>query len=987
MESDFGAPLADDYEQDYSSYGRAHCDLSLEDDWDSDDNHDFASVAEDTYIDDAASAKRRKGGRRRSRGAATAAKSHRNTSFYDYVLCWPVDKVGRSALLELPGPAVASLRTEYIFAGEEQYVAYMMATVLEEVRALLSQAVPANNARKSFLNKSPSDGAPFSATLASYDDGKQAYNSCLVMLQVCAAGGLRVQEQQYSRPGSVFLMTLQQPEENKDPFSFFAAVSIGGKYLSDDGSLLCLWVHRSVFQKIIAGDIGESFRRLSKKKIRVSDSSIAVCGVDFYLEPIANVLSHQRMAAGLQDYPAGRGCDFLRAVLGTGRATAGAPRQHIRFHDCNGSDDEARGSSAGLSSQAPVGSDDPTSTTLPQVQHQEIVASLNAAQKAALLEMCAGLCLSSSCAARIRLVQGPPGTGKTQLTCSFLHVLQTGGYRALVAAPSNRAVCVLLERLLLTKGHEYSGSARSKGLAAVDKRWSRVSPNDVSDGHREQLETIASRRTIRLIGVGDKLDIAELIEPSSGGAPAARPKESGLESINAAIDAFALPASNSDVFCCNYRERLRRVLQLLAGVRSGASALPEQLLPFIFKQLSKIEIRISIDLVGCSRGRGHDEFRDTIWRALDLAGAASRASSSPSATLSRVLELCGWLADSVLGTYSYDDVVSSLLQSCDILFCTLCSSALSAVKKSLCWDSSGSVHNPLDYVVVDEAANCLEAEAIVPLFLFPRNIVFVGDPQQLPATVNSRDISGSGKDMSIMQRLMTPAPQGPGHAYSLLTTQYRMHPKIASFPNQQFYEGRLATADEVIARPAFFTHPPCGAGAARILSEVTAFIDVGDKSNAQLESNVPASISNVSEAAAAAALLAAIDGTRTVDVCSCARVITFYSAQVRVIKEQLRLRGLGGVSVSTVDSFQGSEADIIVLSFVRCNERSSIGFLSDFRRLNVAITRARQRLYCVGSLRTLLLSSSPGGGEKSPVNALAEHYSGGGLVFSAATLR
>ena len=83
-------------------------------------------------------------------------------------------------------------------------------------------------------------------------------------------------------------------------------------------------------------------------------------------------------------------------------------------------------------------------------------------------------------------------------------------------------------------------------------------------------------------------------------------------------------------------------------------------------------------------------------------------------------------------------------------------------------------------------------------------------------------------------------------------------------------------------------------------------------------------------------------------------VISFYSAQVTLIR-QMHASGAAGshrcVKIDTVDSFQGSEADIIILSFVRSS--SSIGFLRDFRRLNVALTRARKALFVVCDTKSL----------------------------------
>ena len=83
-------------------------------------------------------------------------------------------------------------------------------------------------------------------------------------------------------------------------------------------------------------------------------------------------------------------------------------------------------------------------------------------------------------------------------------------------------------------------------------------------------------------------------------------------------------------------------------------------------------------------------------------------------------------------------------------------------------------------------------------------------------------------------------------------------------------------------------------------------------------------------------------------------VITPYAAQARLLREKLPLAEL---EIDTVDGFQGREKEAIVISLVRSNERGEIGFLSDLRRMNVAMTRARRKLLIIGDSATL--SSEP----------------------------
>jgi superfamily I DNA and/or RNA helicase len=87
------------------------------------------------------------------------------------------------------------------------------------------------------------------------------------------------------------------------------------------------------------------------------------------------------------------------------------------------------------------------------------------------------------------------------------------------------------------------------------------------------------------------------------------------------------------------------------------------------------------------------------------------------------------------------------------------------------------------------------------------------------------------------------------------------------------------------------------------------------------------------------------------------RIITFYQAQAALLKNSLAKRNFHKVLVATVDSSQGCEADTVIVSFTRSNNNKGVlraaGFLSDDRRINVALTRGKHQLICVGNASTL----------------------------------
>ncbi len=77
--------------------------------------------------------------------------------------------------------------------------------------------------------------------------------------------------------------------------------------------------------------------------------------------------------------------------------------------------------------------------------------------------------------------------------------------------------------------------------------------------------------------------------------------------------------------------------------------------------------------------------------------------------------------------------------------------------------------------------------------------------------------------------------------------------------------------------------------------------------------------------------------------------ISPYAGQVAAAKELLPK----SMRISTIDSFQGQEKETIILSLVRSNDDGEIGFLKDYRRMNVAITRAKEQLFIIGDSATI----------------------------------
>lgn len=269
-------------------------------------------------------------------------------------------------------------------------------------------------------------------------------------------------------------------------------------------------------------------------------------------------------------------------------------------------------------------------------------------------------------------------------------------------------------------------------------------------------------------------------------------------------------------------------------------------------------------------------------------------------------------------------------------------STLNSCRSRLMEEAFGrnSSHN-FSCVLLDEATQCTEVEALLSLQYQTSKLILVGDPMQLPATVMSQDAADRGFQESLFERFYNYLNQeaDPKPIFTL-NEQRRMHSEICWFPSNYFYGGKLRPVVGLDAKYAPFPLIP--------------YLVFNIEDSPEASEGTSTSWLNHGEAAFVAHLCLAI--SRLVGDASLG-VITPYQAQKAAITEQLQesfAPTTATFDVNTVDGFQGQERDVIVLSCVRAyNPRGNIGFVADARRLNVAITRARKALYICGHLDSL----------------------------------
>jgi senataxin len=209
--------------------------------------------------------------------------------------------------------------------------------------------------------------------------------------------------------------------------------------------------------------------------------------------------------------------------------------------------------------------------------------------------------------------------------------------------------------------------------------------------------------------------------------------------------------------------------------------------------------------------------------------------------------------------------------------------------------------------------------------------------------------SGTAYGRSLFQRL-----QEGGVPVYMLTSQYRMHPRICLYPSQQFYGGALRNAGRTCSMQSIFgAEVGMSIRGCRFKLGHYCFMDVGW--GTEREELIGHSRANYEEALVVCNVVEGVVKGLLPGLKPNVGVITPYIAQRGVIEDQLGRRGIDTTAceVNTVDGFQGREKDVIVLSCVRAMADRGLGFVSDEKRMNVALTRAKYSLIIVGHAQTL----------------------------------
>lgn len=257
-----------------------------------------------------------------------------------------------------------------------------------------------------------------------------------------------------------------------------------------------------------------------------------------------------------------------------------------------------------------------------------------------------------------------------------------------------------------------------------------------------------------------------------------------------------------------------------------------------------------------------------------------------------------------------------------------------------------------DLVVMDEAGQAIEPSCWIPI-LQGKRCILAGDPCQLAPVILSRKALEGGLGVSLLERAST---LHEGVLATKLTTQYRMNDAISSWASKEMYSGLLKSSstvashllvDSPFVKPTWITQCPL-----LLLDTRMPYGSLSVGCEEHLDPAGTGSFYNEGEADIVVQHVSSLifSGVRPTAIA----VQSPYVAQVQLLRERLdELPEADGVEIATIDSFQGREADAVIISMVRSNTLGAVGFLGDSRRTNVAITRARKHVAVVCDSSTI----------------------------------
>ena len=554
------------------------------------------------------------------------------------------------------------------------------------------------------------------------------------------------------------------------------------------------------------------------------------------------------------------------------------------------------------------------------------------------------------------LIKGPPGTGKTAVIAEIaLQILKhQPKARILLTSQSNVAVDHALSQIAKASTDQPPAMVRygrAEKITDAGKHW-----------------TLGQRVRRWRKHVARKCDA--VIEELRNAERALRRSPSKVDSPDPEHSDKSAPVQEWVAEAMTLAEQLREYKEELLALGTGVSTATRQTLEAAVT-VARDELRTQLTALNgllpepyapdqLASLTDEDALAAVATRAAAAAGPAVEAQTPQERERRRLRELRAtitqWKSVAGLGA----DFAELVAKSARIVAATC---TMSGKRKVLTADTS------FDWAIVDEAGRATVPEVLIPIVQSERTIL-VGDERQLPPMLDETlRQHGTSPDTdalheSLFQSLLDQMREADGVA--ALRTQYRMHPAIGNLISTVFYDGSLQSGVSADVRERLTD----------LMPRAVTWLSTSSLPNRQ-EARRGQSYENRAEADIILRLLTNLSyklgaGDHKVTV----GVITGYSAQVETLTTRIdpdaeRQWPQLEIEIATVDAFQGRERDLVVYSTVRSNSDYRIGFLRDYRRVNVALSRARELLVIVGDDR--MMANASVGGSLNPFAAVLDY--------------
>jgi superfamily I DNA and/or RNA helicase len=594
-------------------------------------------------------------------------------------------------------------------------------------------------------------------------------------------------------------------------------------------------------------------------------------------------------------------------------------------------------------------------------------------------------------------IQGPPGTGKTTTTIELLAniIQQFPTKRILVTAPTNQAIINILQRI---KTHS---SLRNISISFFGAGKGKTKSSSSKNSQEEGFLSLFSMKEFLIEKIQEIEQMKNLLQSNQLVSASVQTSEIVINLEKKSEKENVVSSSNDEArkitSTISKRIPTRRNIHQEEEQAQEYDPISQFIQEFqkkfsvIYQQL---EMKCKIDNLSFLKDIRFDCKRKINELFTTLHDKQSNIIISKEKD-------CIDLLDSIISLLQSHaiDLENFYLMKSQIVFSTLISSGRQKLQNCFAMKEDNKEKNGLiDFVIVDEAAQALLPELCIPLSFHPKYFIQIGDPNQLPATVVANSSRSCQYDSSLMHwvhRHYHPAQltrneskdsnkqkdssnskkqtesirfeeiksSSSSSPMLMLTTQYRMHESICSFPSRQYYQGQLCTPPEILSRPCILQDPIHQLPVA--IQQPNLLFDVS--SGKEMKNSFMKSYFNEKEVDGIMKIVEYLIFTKNFHPKDLG-IITFYNAQIELLKkkwiellqshsnsfkQQQQQLSSNDLTISTVDGFQGDERNIILISMVRTVGNGSIGFLNDFRRFNVALTRARFARWIFCSIKAL----------------------------------